>query len=318
MIRPLFVRVSIKTFVIAAILIAAFEAGADPICDPFRETEGDIRLANCERLVLQSKTKSDKVPSRAALRYTINYMLKNNGKLKDPSCATNGINPWDKAAAFNNKESVEKGLDNACSFVINDLNKKWTKQPEPNRTTAYYVDLCETDKTKLVETFYVNGAKRAPVNPFNDKPDVAGLGRKGWNTNSLAGAFMLDGQVSGDFLPIREGPYAKIRARNIGKFPPGGIPGIRLIGLNSSNNDTETSKPLHVTPFRTSLGCLGVSEKTIPIMEKIVSRERSLLMNYAGTDSEEKGSCVNDGGDAASGSAAHESDHKTTSPPKAD
>jgi hypothetical protein len=288
MIRSIFIRVSLKTLVIAAILIAAFEAGASPICDAFRGDPTDIRLSNCERIV-----RLNLVPNKAALRYTIDYMLNNQGKLKDASCATNGINPWDKATSFAKKEEVEKGLENNCSFVINDLNKKWTKQPARNRTTGYYVDLCETDRTKLVETFYINGGSR----PANDKPDVPELGRKGWNTSTLKGAFMLDGQISGDFTPIRSAPYEGIRSRNMSKFPPGGIPGIRLIGLNSSNNTTESSKPLHVTPFNTSLGCLGVSEKTIPIMEKIVSRKRSLLMNYSGQDTEEKGSCRNDPSD---------------------
>lgn len=269
------------------ILVFSSSASASSICDSFRGAGQERKLANCETIV-----KKGLVPNRDALRYTINYLNDNHNGLRDATCAVNGIEANDRCIACRSREWVEKGVENDCTFIINDLSRPWRRDPAPRRTTAYLVDLCSDDPSKLVSSFYINGGTGNPR--FDDSPD-RGETSNLWNKNTLAGAFLVEGKVYGDFVPGRAEKYAGIRSRHNGE-----IPGMRMIGLNSSNNTTESSKPLHVSPFRTSWGCSGVSESTIPIMERFASSGKSsLFMAYAGQKYEQKGtSCTNDSSDA--------------------
>lgn len=274
-----------KTLLLLFLTMIAVSSNASPICDTFRTPGQQQKLRNCEEIVRRKL-----VPNQNALRYTIKYLTENQGSLRDPSCAVRGIEANDRCIACRNEDWVKSGIENGCSFIINDLNRPWKKDRAPGRTTAYYVDLCTEDPAKMVTPFYVNGG-RGPR--FSDAPDTS-TATDGWNKSTLAGAFKIEGTVYGDFVPTRETKYAAIRRRNGGK-----IPALRMIGLNSSNNTTESSKPMHVSPFRTSWGCPGVAESTAEVFEKIASKGSSLMIAYAGQQYEQKSdSCVNDSSDA--------------------
>ncbi len=264
-------------------------AAASPICDAYRTPGQTQQLANCERAVAR-------IPNKQALRYTLNYLNANRGPtLADPSCAAGDgkLLSNDRCVSCRDPNWVRAGIENGCTFVLNDLKRPWSRKGQRwlGRTTAYFVDLCTTDPTKVVTEFYVNGGGQRPPGP-SDRSGSAHI---------LAGAFKLEGDVRGDFNPFRRiaGRYAGIRARNNGN-----IPVIRMAGLNSSNNDQEFDRPMHVTPFNRSLGCVSVAESTAPIMRRIAASGSSLLMNYD-PDFEQRGnSCRNDDSDGPRSSGA--------------
>jgi hypothetical protein len=108
------------------------------------------------------------------------------------------------------------------------------------------------------------------------------------NQSTLAGAFLLDNKVRFDFRTNHK-EYAQIRS----EFD-GGIPSVRAIGLNSSNNDSESEKPFHVTPFGTGWGCLATNKNNKWIMDALVARGTSLFMNYSPRFEQTSVSCKND------------------------
>jgi hypothetical protein len=278
MIRYLFVTIT---------LLVTPLAHASSYCEVLDAPGMEVKHANCERLVASGKINKD------ALEYTIKYMLRNHGALQDPSCAKNGLVANDRCIDCRSEKFLENGVENDCSFVVNDTKKAWTKPGEKayRRSTAYYVDLCATDPSQVMESFYINGGTGKP---YDDTPD-RGTARSGWNTSTLAGAFLLEGKRADDFVVPNKEKYKNITAMYSGK-----IPTIRMVGLNSSNNrGGRNLKPMHVSAVKTGLGCLGVAPSSAEIMAKMVaSGKKSLLMNWV--DKEhfvEHGSCTNDHSD---------------------
>lgn len=292
-------KFSLMTLLVFFSFSMLFSSGAEAndaggsMCDQFSTPGQQKQLANCKAIL-----KRNLVPNKRALAYTMKYLDANRGSLRDPRCATapGAVKSNDRCVACRDENWIKSGIENGCSFIINDLKRPWRREPARNRTTGYYVDLCSDDPNKIVTTFYINGGKTSKP-PFSDAPD-SGPEISQWNTSTLAGAFKIEGQVYGDFKPITESKYTKIREANGGK-----IPALRMIGLNSSNNTTEDSKPMHVSAFRTGLGCPGVAQSTAAIFDKITaSGGSSLMMAYAGPEFEQKGdSCVNDTSDASLG-----------------
>ncbi len=274
----------LKSLAVVLVCIFASSANAFTECNVFRDSRDPVveqKLKNCERIF-----NSGLVPNKAALAYSIKFMMRNHGGLKDPSCALASPKPTYDCANCSSPEWIEKGVENTCSLVINDLERPWDPkhkghQRSGSRTTGYFIDLCAKKSKDLVSSFYFNGA---PGQRFDDTPNP---NDDNSNSSVLAGAFLLDGSMSEFSIGANntrgQSRYAKIVERN------GGVPAIHMVGLNSSNNKTEFNKPIHVSAYSRGLGCPGVSESTIPIMKKIVKNGPSLYMAYAGKQFEQSG-----------------------------
>lgn len=275
----------ILTLVFASALSLGAEASS--VCDPLRiqdtplTREQQQRVANCERIV-----ESGLVPNQQAFAYTIRYLAENTGRLQDSSCALQSSTDDDNCSLCQNANRVQQGIQNRCSFVLNDLQRPF--RAGSTQMTGYFVDLCATDPRKVVQSFYVNTGTGRPM--FNDTP-----GKK----SSLAGAFLTDTAVV-PFSPFNATPYQGLR-RQLG----GTLPSLRLLGLNSSNNSTDFSKPMHVSPFRTSWGCPSIGPEAVPFMRRLAEDGPSLVMNYGNQQFEQRGrSCVNNGEQIADSSAS--------------
>lgn len=271
----------LQTFAMSILLAACLFLASSPahaskattVCEPYQSAALPYQYATCTKLV-----DSSSIRNLDALRYTIRIQIANLGRLEDPSCAIAGIVPDDRCISCRNPEWIKQGVQNSCSFVLNDLTELWTEDPQPGRTTAYFVDLCAADFKNVVTKFYVNGG----TDPIGiDDPT---------RNSSLIGAFLAEGLVRGDFFTGHPEAYVGIRSRHNGQ-----IPVVRMIGINSSNDTSEFDKPFHVTPFKTSLGCSAVNEKIVPIMYRYTARGSSLFMKYGGRKFEQlSSSCVND------------------------
>lgn len=307
---------------LALLLLSAQSAVATEVCDAFRSPRLQPQLANCESVVRRKL-----VPNTAALDYTIKYMVANHKGLQDSRCAVRKLRTErlhyigqasDICENCKKSEWVEKGIENNCSFVINDLQTPWvkTKNGPTDQTTGYFVDLCASTSSQLVTKFAINGAKGGrgddiPREKLSTAPS---------NSNTLVGAFLFNGKVTNDFVPGNKAKYESI-ARNFRKCSSlnpricdTGVPAIRMVGLNSSNNDTEFDKPFHISKYTRGAGCPGIqmTKDAEPMMQKIVSRGSSLYMSYGGEKFKQSGkSCYNDSSDGiAKGSLPNENDRR--------
>ncbi len=275
---PVMNWISTALLVVLTIIVCETARSASA-CDYLKSPGLETQLANCKAVVSKNL-----VPNPAALTYTIWYWVSNQNSLKDSSCGITGIDPKDRCENCVNQNWIAQGFTNKCSFILNDLDQQWAPDPQPGRSTAYFVDLCAKDPSQLVTSFYVNGGtgKR-----FDDSPDNPKT--KFINKSTLAGAFLLDNKIRGDFWTTQPDKYKIITDEN-----NGGIPSIRVIGLNSSNNDSESWKPFHLTPFKTGWGCLAVHKSNLHVMQNLVFRGTSLFMAYSPKYEQRGTSCVND------------------------
>lgn len=250
------------------------------------------RIENCERIVAGGL-----IPNQAAFAYTIRYFAENSGRLQDPSCALQSAADDDVCRLCQSADRIQQGIGNGCSFMLNDMETPFGRNS--TQVTGYFVDLCASNPRDVVRSFAVNTGTGRPM--FNDTPGAR---------STVAGAFLMDPSVV-NFSPYNPKPYQGLK-RQLG----GTLPSMRLLGLNSSNNDTDDSKPLHVSPFRTSWGCPSVGPEAVPYMHKLADGGPSLLMNYAGQRFEQRGnSCHNtsdrfvdsSGGGGAGGGARNSS-----------
>lgn len=277
---------------ILAVLIwvsLTLEARASTICERFNVQGQDRQYSNCRALF-----RNRLVPNAPALNYTLQYWLENRDELKDPSCALEGMSRATGCASCREESWTRAGFQNQCSFVINDLQRPWReRRPAARRTTAYYVDLCSSDPNKIVRTFYMNGGIGTPFDSSRDR----GTQESEFNKSTLAGAFKLEGRVFHQRDAYNLAAYQGILRRSGGT-----IPAVYMAGLNSSNNQSEADKPIHVSPFRSSWGCPSVSEETGNwLFNEMTSRGSTLYMAYAGPRFEQRGdSCINDDSRAGS------------------
>lgn len=242
--------------------------------EAFRDQYYELRIRNCERL-----KKSGSIPNSHALDYTLNYLGQNYHGLKDYSCALDGLTKDTACDICKKPTQIRQGIKNGCSFILNDLKRPWGDGT--TRTTGYYIDLCQESADPLVQKFYVNVGTGTITN--KNYADIADA------KSTLPGAFLTDDKVM-PFFPYNPDKYQTLK-KNLG----GVLPSIRLVGLNTSNNSSEDSKPMHVSPFKTSWGCPSVGQQTAPIMRKLVEKGPALIMNYHSAQYEQKKSCDNDG-----------------------
>jgi hypothetical protein len=272
------VAIVILTLVVVSEAAFSQVPATDP-CSFLKGSGKSSQLANCKTIVAQNL-----IPNQKALAYTIWYWVNNQNSLKDPTCGISGIDPKDRCENCVNPSWIAQGFTNTCSFIMNDLEQEWAQDPQPGRSTAYFVDLCAKNSSQLVTSFYVNGGTGPRYDDTPDNPQTKFI-----NKSTLAGAFLLDNKIRGDFWTTHPEKYAEITAENNGN-----IPSVRAIGLNSSNNSSESWKPFHLTPFRTGWGCLAVNKSNLWIMKNMVARGTSLFMNYTSRYEQRGSSCVND------------------------
>jgi hypothetical protein len=218
-----------------------------------------LRIRNCQTLVARGL-----IPNQNAFTYTLQYLRDNYRKLADPSCAMRSV-----AIASHhvmNKDKVLRGIQNGCQFVINDTTSMW--EGMKLRTPAYFVDLCSKNPDKVVRKFFMN------VGTGPRYVDKEG------NHSTVAGAFMTD-SATYSFQPFRKSPgYRKIEKSMKG----GRLPGLRLVGLNSSDCRTDFGKPLHVSPYQSSWGCPSVGVENADILFTLAEHGPSLVINYGPPD----------------------------------
>lgn len=277
------------------------DASADPIIErtgPCAFLEKDsIRERNCE-LIRSQKL----IPNEKAFSYTMDFLRDNTGKLADPSCLPEAVGYTPKTVTIKKKkktivktivtgkpgeegvtvETLKDGIQNKCVFFLNDVESSKGKQ----QAQGYLVDLCSTDPKKVVTEITTN--KGTGTGAGNAKfTDIEG------KKTTLIGAFITAPRVHG-FVPFKmTSDYKSIKKKQ------GKLRGLRLFGVNSSNNDTYQGKPMHASPFSSSWGCPSVSGEDSWIMDKLVEGGPALVMNY-GPDSYHQSTtvCQNEGQNA--------------------
>ncbi|MGZ5278569.1 MAG: hypothetical protein ACXWC9_01420 [Pseudobdellovibrionaceae bacterium] len=289
------------------------ESTPPSICDvfrseAFRDQHFETRFGNCEKLI-----QSGAVPNAQALSYTLNYLAQNYKGLKDSKCAMDGLDKDYLCTVCKDPARVRQGIQNGCSFVLNDLKRPWGDGT--TRTMGYYIDLCQDAAGPTVQKFYIN-LGTGPTNKDRKKDsDCERDARKmkfidcdGGKT-PLIGAFLTDSKISSftpynpdnekykkiaDSDPCQTMKLSEIRALKKNEEDKCSFPGIRLVGLNTSNNTSDKSKPMHVSPLGSSSGCPSVSPEKTPMMKELVKNGPALVMNYHSAQYEQKASCNND------------------------
>lgn len=236
---------------------------------PLREVGGDTascssvshRCSNGANAVANCQAAARRVPNRRAFEYTLAYLRANTGQLADPSCA-----------------GSSQGIRNTQSFLLNDIE---SSSPSSTNYMGYYVDFCNSQQP--VRAIRMNKGTGSLGGNYADVP--------GRHTTVL-GAFLTQGGMQ-PFTPYsdRSGRYAAFRQRY------GQAQKLNLRGLNSSNNNTDSTKPLHESPLRSSWGCPSFGPGHRDMLRDMASRGPSLVMNYGPSSYHQSvRDCRNDGG----------------------
>lgn len=188
------------------------------------------------------------VKNKDAFVYAMSYFTNNIRRLADDTCAKKDSRNWYK-----------RGIQNQCSFVFADFKDTWPGST--TRATGNFIDLCA--KGTVLKKFYVN---RGTGNGYRDK---------GGANTTVPGAFLTNSRIT-EFTPYNfSGAYKELK-RKLG----GTLPELQVIGLHSTNNDTDESKHIHVSPYQTSWGCPSVNGDNVPIMKELAKNGPSLWINY--------------------------------------
>lgn len=215
----------------------------------------DLQRRNCLSLFKPNSIFEDSV-KKEALLYTLAYFRANKDGIKDKSCAQSS----DK------RGGEPKMIRNQCSFVINVVERKWSLGSVifPHRTKGFFIDLCAQDPKKVLRSMYVNKGTGETYK------DVEGA------KSTVAGAFLTDNQTRA-FTPYTwTAAYRAIPRKN--------LIGLDVTPLHSTNNDSADSKPIHVSPYRSSSGCPSVNVADVDIIRTLAKNGPSLWMNYGQKD----------------------------------
>jgi hypothetical protein len=137
------------------------------------------------------------------------------------------------------------------------------------------------------ELFFNKGTGRAPASGDADTADAH---------TTVPGFFLTADQVS-PFHPYKlsEG-YKEILKRNRAERNLNAVKSLRLIGIQSSNNDSADSKPIHESPYRSSWGCPSISPDNSWVIDELAKNGPSLFLNYGNPKFHQSTSnCDNDG-----------------------
>lgn len=224
------------------------------------------------------------VKNKDAFRYTLKYFKANLGKAADPSCALKGRGPT----------SIKNGIKNRCTLLLNDVTDKF----DSTTSQGYFIDLCANNPK--------NAVKKVALNLGTGGVNVDVVGRK----TTVLGAFLTDDAIR-PFIPkristeyfqlqkeyggrvttrtIKVKAYSKKRKKYYWKTSSGytfvggsKIPALNLTGMHNSNNDTDTSKPLHTTKYGSSQGCPSMKKSDDYVMRSLAAHGPSLFMAWGG------------------------------------
>lgn len=232
------------------------------------------RTKNCWELM--KKANKGEIP-KEALVYTLKYLKANLGRLKDSSCLGKG----------------PKGINNSCQFMMNDMNKR--VKGFTHRSPAYFIDLCHAGagsaQKGLVVKTYVNRGTGSAGNKYTDlskrRTTVVGAFLTGdispfipysitSSYNKIGWKKCFKRNSKGNLIRDRKGNY--IPVANVKRDCP--VLRLGLYGAHSSNNSSEASKPMHTSPYKSSIGCPSVGQKDNWMMLELNKRGPSLVMNY--------------------------------------
>jgi uncharacterized protein YgiM (DUF1202 family) len=197
-----------------------------------------------------------------AIRYALGYLEENADGIQDRSCG----------ARSRKKAGLPREFKNKCSFVVNDIERKFAGIL-PLRSRAVYIDLCAKDVHHVVRDFL---AKKGTGPLYWDQLDMK---------TTVAGAFVTSGHTR-KFTPYckknKKTKKCTINPRytRLERELGGRIPGLDITPLHSTNNDSLRDKPIHVSPFQSSHGCPSVDKKDRDILEKLGANGPSLWINY--------------------------------------
>ena len=280
---------------------AAAFAGAEESCAFFKTRDnGAAKYAACLKL-FGTEISED------ALKFTLAYLQRNLGQFADTSCALQdgfedlkeqtyrkcivdnatvlarrkrcGAEPeWEQ---IGRKEFFAKtpGLKNDCSFILNEVSKKFPKA-EANRSVAYYVNLCEAGKEKPYMKFSLaKGSEtihlQEAANKFNKDNGRTVQSRAAYVDESEKKTTVLGAFVTGAidrFEPFKTDAYAGIPRRERLR--------LALYGLNGTNFFTAGVKPIYTSPYPISWGAPSMDPEDVEILEDLAPRGPSLFMNY--------------------------------------
>lgn len=178
-----------------------------------------------------------------ALDYTLQYLSDNYERLQDPSCHSGSSH------GNNIKEGFSNASNGKGKFALIDTDTRLAN----GRAQAHYVDLCKGE-------YHAYGSKMGTGKTFLDSTG---------KHSTLTGAFMT-GKDKRQFTPYTSAGY-----KRAGLFDPKQV---ELVGLNSSNDRTDESKPMHESPFNTSWGCPSIDRSDFDLLGKI--KGGNLVMSY--------------------------------------
>lgn len=170
-------------------------------------------------------------------------------------------------------------IKNSCQFGVVDLNQKVKSQSK-----AFQVDIC----SGKVKTFMMNRAKKSNstlAKTYSDKPNAF---------RTSVGAYLTAGKEDlRQFVPYNNRlrrRYSKVVGWKAGDercseeniWKKRECPAIRLsmYGLHTSNNDTASGKPMHVSAFPSSGGCDSVEKKDEGVIYEFAEDGPTLVVNW--------------------------------------
>jgi hypothetical protein len=265
----------------------------EPVCLKLAAfPEGQLKAQNCLEAFRRIENKD-------ALRWTLEYFVRNQGGIKDPRCflddheldklkvgskkwkaaakeqgiswirfgETRNRPEWDRMAKARGVELKDlkqdiaaRGIENGCQIMMNDFSRAC--DADAKGPFGYWIDLCSKEGNAVRELEVVKKGTGTCANGFLDVPD---------KNTTVAGAF-LTGEYS-DHKPYHmDKGYKALEADDVLKK-------VVVFGMNESNNDSYWDKHVHVSPYFTSSGCPAINREDVDIIAEM-GKAQTLVVNY--------------------------------------
>lgn len=254
--------------------------------------DGELKVRNCVEAFRR-------VENKEALRWTLEYFVKNQGGIKDPSCFLDGpeLNKlkvgskkwkaaakekgqswirfgdtrsreeWDRMAKKRGlalkdlkQDIAKRGIENGCQIMMNDFSRACAA--DAKGPFGYWIDLCSKSGNAVRELEVVKKGTGTCANNFLDTPD---------KNTTVAGAF-LTGEYS-DHKPYKMDKGYKALKKD------GVLKKVVVFGMNESNNDSYWDKHVHTSPYFTSSGCPALDREDVDIIAEM-GKAQTLVVNY--------------------------------------
>jgi hypothetical protein len=266
---------------------------AEPVCLKLAAfPDGELKARNCLEAFRRVKNKD-------ALRWTLEYFVKNQGGIKDPSCFldnheldglkvgskkwkaaakekgqswirfgdTRSREEWDRMAKKRGLELkdlkqdiAKRGIENGCQIMMNDFSKACADDAQG--PYGYWIDLCSKSGNAVRELEVVKQGTGTCANNFLDIPD---------KKTTVAGAF-LTGEYSNHKPYKMDKGYKALKNDGVLKK-------VVVFGMFESNNDSYWDKHVHTSPYITSSGCPALDREDVDIIAEM-GKAQTLVVNY--------------------------------------